>query len=225
MDDGRASILHLSEASELPLSSTADLGWHPVRHLLGIRAFGMNAYTCHAAGGPLIEEHDELGDSAGGHEEVYVVVSGHAVFTLDGEESDAPAGTIVAVHDPAVRRGARAVTAGTTALAVGGAPGRPFEVSKWEYVFRADAVAHDGRPEEGVAILEAALGRWPDDPTLLYNLACFESLSERGDVALTHLCRAITLDPKLAGYAAYDADLDAIRGEPGFPAPPAQPPA
>lgn len=218
MDPSRASILRLSEANELPLSFAPELGWHPVRHLLGIRAFGMNAYTCHTEGGQLIEEHDELGSAAGGHEEVYVVISGHAVFTLDGEETDAPAGTIVAVHDPAVRRAARAVTAGTTALAVGGAPGRPFEVSKWEYAFRADAAAHSGRPQEGIAILEEALAVWPDDPMLLYNVACFQSLAGRGGVALTYLRRAVSLDPKLAGYAADDADLDAIRDLPGFPA-------
>jgi hypothetical protein len=51
----------VSESDELGLSFAPELGWHPVRHLLGITAFGMNAYTCHADGGPLIEEHDELG--------------------------------------------------------------------------------------------------------------------------------------------------------------------
>jgi tetratricopeptide (TPR) repeat protein len=221
MDEARAGVLRLSESSELGLSFAPELGWHPVRHLLGITAFGMNAYTCHAEGGQLIEEHDELGDAAGGHEEVYVVVAGHAVFTLDGEKVDAPAGTIVAVHDPSVRRAARALTAGTTALAVGGAPGRPFEVSKWEYAFRADAEARRGRLPESITIVGEALQRWPDDAMLLYNLACFESLAGRGGEALTHLRRSVDLDPKYAGYAADDADLDAIRGEPGFPAPPA----
>jgi adenylate cyclase len=91
-------------------------------------------------------------------------------------------------------------------------------VSKWEYAFRADAASHRGRPLTGVAILEEALQRWPDDPILLYNLACFESLSGRGGEALTHLRRAVELDPKYAGYAADDADLQAIRDEPGFPA-------
>ncbi len=220
MDEARAGVLRLTQSSELRVSFAPELGWHPVRHLLGITAFGMNAYTCHTDGGPLVEEHDELGDTAGGHEEVYVVITGHAVFTLDGEEVDAPAGTVVAVHDPAVRRGARALTAGTTALAVGGAPGRPFEVSKWEYAFRADAESYRGRPLEGVAILEEALQRWPDDPILLYNLACFECLGGRGGEALAHLRRSVELDPKYAGYAADDADLEAIRGEPGFPSPP-----
>jgi hypothetical protein len=112
-----------------------------VRHLLGIRAFGMDARPCHADGGRLFAGHDELGAAAGGHEEVHVVVAGHAVCGLDGEDTEALAGTIVAVHDPAVRRGARAITAATTALAVGGTPDRAFEDSSWEYAFRAEAAA------------------------------------------------------------------------------------
>jgi hypothetical protein len=221
VDGGRFSVLRLAESPELPLSSTPELGWHPVRHRLDVNAFGMNTFTCHTAGGPLIEEHDELGVTAGGHEEVYVVMTGHAAFTLDGQEIDAPAGTFVAVHDPAVRRGAKALVAGTTALVVGGAPGRPFQVSLWEYVFRADGKARQGRPSESVAILSAALELWPEEPVVLYNLACFESLSGRHDDALAHLQRAVGLDVEYAGYAVKDADLDAIRDRPGFPRLPA----
>jgi hypothetical protein len=220
-DRGRFGVLRLSESSEVPVSSAAELGWHPVRHRLGISAFGMNAFTCHTAGGRLIEEHDELGDTAGGHEEVYVVMAGHAVFTLDGEEVDAPAGTIVAVHDPATRRGARALVAGTTALAVGGRPGLPFQVALWEYVFRADAEARAGRPAEGVAILSAALERWPEEPVVFYNLACFDALAGRPDDALAHLLRAVGLAAEYAGYAVDDRDLDTIMDRPGFPVPPA----
>jgi hypothetical protein len=179
VDEARAAVLRLSESDELALSFAPGLGWHPVRHLLGITAFDMNAYTCHADGGPLVEEHDELGDTAGGHEEAYVVIAGHAVFTLDGEEVD-----------------------------------------KWEYAFRADAESHRGRPLEGVTILEEALQRWPDDPILLYNLACFESLGGRGGEALTHLRRAVELEPMYVGYAADDGKVDAFRGELGFPLPP-----
>jgi tetratricopeptide (TPR) repeat protein len=217
MEDQRVSVARLSDDNELSLSFAPELGWRPLRHLLGLRAFGMNAYTCHVEGGQLIEEHDELGDVAGGHEEVYVVMTGHAVFTVDGEEIDAPAGTFVAVHDPAVPRGARALGAGTTALAVGGAPGRSFEVSTWEYTFRAEAASRSGRPEEGITIMGEALRRHPDHPALLYNLACYESLTGQAAVALEHLRRAVAIDPKYAGYAADDADLDAVRDLTGFP--------
>jgi mannose-6-phosphate isomerase-like protein (cupin superfamily) len=44
----------------------------------------------------VVEDHVETTDGRG-HEEVYVVLAGHATFTLDGEHLDAPAGTFVAV--------------------------------------------------------------------------------------------------------------------------------
>ncbi len=67
-----------------------------------------------------------------GHQELYAVMTGHAVFTVDGEEIDAPAGTIVFVRDPALLRAARA-TADSTAIFMVGAPaGVPYTVSRWE---------------------------------------------------------------------------------------------
>jgi hypothetical protein len=59
-------------------------------------------------------------------------MSDHAAFTVDGEDIDAPAGTLVFVRDPALIRSARATADGTTILAIGGRPGAPFEVSRWE---------------------------------------------------------------------------------------------
>ena len=125
----------------------------------------------------------------------------------------------MAIHDPPLRRGARAVLAGTTARAVGGAPGRPFEVSTWEYTFRAEATSRWGRPEEGIAIMIDGLTHHPDRPALLYNLACFESLTGRPREALEHLRRAVERDSTYAGHAADDTDLVAIRGKQGFPQP------
>jgi tetratricopeptide (TPR) repeat protein len=217
--EARFSVASLSDAEEVPLSFAPDLGWKPLRHLLGIRAFGMNAYIAHAAGSQLIEEHDELGGNAGGHEEVYFVVSGHARFAVAGEELDGPAGTFVAVHDPAARRSAVAVEAGTVALAIGARPGLPFEVSAWEYTFRADAAARAGRTDEATDIVREGLAGHPDDASLLYNAACYESLAGRVADALLHLRRAVELDPRYAEYAAGDTDLDALRAEPDFPRP------
>ena len=74
--------------------------WHMVRSALDIEAFGVNAWRATAAGQELIGEHDELGQGAGGHEELYLVVSGHATFTVDGETLEAPARTVVFVKDP-----------------------------------------------------------------------------------------------------------------------------
>src|ERR1700712_2499598 len=95
--------------------------WKPVRHSLGIGAFGVNAWLGGAAGDEVIEEHDELGDD-GGQEELYFVSAGRATFTVAGERVDAPAGTIVAVTDPALVRAAVAEEPGTVVLAVGAVP-------------------------------------------------------------------------------------------------------
>lgn len=66
------------------------------------------------------------------HEEVYVVIEGRATFTVDGEEVDAPAGTVIFVKDPAIVRHAVARSAGTMVLAIGGPVGKAFEPSAWE---------------------------------------------------------------------------------------------
>jgi hypothetical protein len=105
--------------------------WKPVRHTLGLEAFGVNAWLARAAGEQVIEEHDETGDD-GGQEELYFVAAGRAAFTIDGERTDAPAGTFVAVRDPAVVRGAVAEEPGTVVLAVGAVRGAAFEPSGWE---------------------------------------------------------------------------------------------
>ena len=43
MDDARVSVTRLSDKDELTLSFAPGLGWRPLRHLLGIHAFGMPA--------------------------------------------------------------------------------------------------------------------------------------------------------------------------------------
>lgn len=188
----------------------------PVRLRFGIRSFGVNAYAP-GEGGRVVEEHDELGAGAGRHEELYLVAKGHAVFTLDGEEVDAPAGTFVFVSDPAVRRGALARDADTVVLAVGGVPGEPFRPSPWEAWLEAEPYLEAGEPDRGVDILERALSDHPGNPNVLYNLACFESLAGRHDAALTHLAEAIAGDPRSRGWAQSDADFDRIRSDPRFP--------
>lgn len=217
MTTSRYDVAALEDIPDLSLSFAPDLSWKPVRHHLGLAAFGINVYVAGAAGSLLIEDHDETGGGAGHHEELYVVIAGRARFTLDGEQIEAPAGTFIAIHDPTVRRTAVALEAGTTALAVGGAPGQPFRVSAWEYSFRADAAKEDGRVEDAVGIMETGLGEHRDNPTVLYNLACYKSLGGRYEEALDHLRRAVAIDPKLLVLAQTDQDLAALRDRPGFP--------
>jgi hypothetical protein len=190
----------------------------PVRLHFGIASFGVNAYSQADAGQAVIEGHDELGFGAGRHEELYFVAEGHAVFTLNGTEVDAPAGTLVFVRDPAARRGAIAKHGDTTVLVVGGVVGEAFAASPWEAWLAAKPHLDAGRPERGVEIFQQTLRRHPGNPNVLYNLACFESLAGLREDALAHLAEAVERDPSTREWARTDTDLDAIRGDPSFPA-------
>src|SRR3954451_4152407 len=97
--------------------------WRPVRHHLGIHAFGVNAWTGRESGDEVIEEHVESKDNPSRHEELYFVATGHARFIVDGEEVDAPVGTFVFVPDPESKRQGIAVESDTTILSFGAAPG------------------------------------------------------------------------------------------------------
>lgn len=218
MTTSKYHVASLEAMPGLPLGFAPDLAWKPVRHHLGLTAFGVNAYVAGTSGGMLIEDHDETGGGAGHHEELYVVIAGHARFTLDGEELDAPAGTFIAIHDPTVRRTAVALEDGATALAIGGEPGKAFHVSAWEFSFRADAAKERGRVDDAVGIMESGLKEHRDNPTVLYNLACYETLGGRYEEALAHLKRAVALDPRLLVLAQADLDLAALRDRPSFPA-------
>jgi tetratricopeptide (TPR) repeat protein len=189
--------------------------WRPVRRHFGIEAFGVNAYTAREIGGPVVEEHTE---NHLGHEEIYVVLRGRARFSIDGNDHELGAGQFVFVRDPALKRGAFALDADTTVLALGGKPGSPHVVSAWEAMFAAVPAAQEERWEEAIAIHEEALARQPEHPALLYNLACMEALAGRHLDALLRLQRAVELEPKWAAAARKDPDFAAIRHEPGFPA-------
>ena len=86
-------------STRIPVEENLGGGSDP-RERLRIRAFGMNAYTAVKVGDIVVEEHNE----GSGHEEVYVVISGLARFTIDGDDFEAPAGTIVYLPNPHVVR-------------------------------------------------------------------------------------------------------------------------
>jgi hypothetical protein len=123
----------LDEIPTLAAPSADEPGWKPLRHHLGVGAFGVNAWVAAAPGDVAIERHDEApGDGTAGHEELYVVVRGAARFTVGGEDVDAPAGTLVFVSDPALTREAVATEPGTVVLTVGAGRGEAFTPSPWE---------------------------------------------------------------------------------------------
>lgn len=214
---GRHRTVHVDDLPRIPVTGHGD--WRPVRSALGITAFGANASTA-GAGDAVIEPHDERSPGAGGHEELYAVMSGHAVFTVDGEELDAPAGTLVLV-EPGAHREARALADETTVLIVGGRPGAALPVSPFESWYLAHAHFLEGDYARAEAVVSAGLADHPDHPQILYQRACYRALAGDREGALADLAIAVAGDPRTAEWARGDEDLDAIRDDPRFPAAPA----
>ena len=206
------SVTHVDELDRIEMSD--GFVWRPIRRHFDIRAFGVNAYNALEAGLPVVETHTE--DQLG-HEEIYFVLRGRALFTIDGNEHELAAGQLVFISDPSLKRGAIAIDADTVVLAMGGKPGAPHEVSAWEAMFAAVPAANREDWPEAIRIHVEALAERPDHPALLYNLACMEARGGRQLDALLHLKRAVELDPKWTEYAQRDSDFATIRGEQGFP--------
>ena len=200
----------------VPYETEGQARWHTIRRRLDIRAFGMNAWTATDDDQQVIGEHDEADGEQ--HEEVYVVVSGHATFTLDGEAFDAPAGTIVHVPDPTVKRGAVGER-GTTILAVGAKPGVVFEPSPWERTAEALGFWRTAEWDKAIALLEEHLAETPDSGVTVYNLACALARAGRREEALARIRQAVTMEDRFLEMAQTDDDLESIRDDPSFPRP------
>ena len=137
-------VRRIEDLEKIPVAD-ADVNWRPIRRALGIRAFGINAYTADE-GTHVVEEHTETQLQ---HEEVYVVVSGRARFILGDDEVEVAAGAFVFVRDPQSKRGAVALEDGTTVVAIGGKPGEAYVASAWESWFMAAPYRDRGDYERG----------------------------------------------------------------------------
>ena len=198
--------------SDLAISLGTGPRWAMVRTHFGISAFGVNAYIADEAGVDARRRARRARRGSGKHEELYFVASGHATFTVDGDEIDAPAGTFVFVRDPAAKRSAVATRPERRSSIAGGKPGEAFTPSAWER--NAPALVHfaTGEYDKAIEELERLLAETPDDAGVLYNLACAESLSGKERRRRSSTCaRAVELDPNFGELAEKDSDFDAIR--------------
>jgi mannose-6-phosphate isomerase-like protein (cupin superfamily) len=208
------AVAHLDEIDEL---NDGRSPWRPVRHHFGITAFGINAWTGREAGDRIINEHDEAEPDPNEepNEELYLVQRGRAVFELDDERVDAPAGTFVFVRS-GVKRTAFAEEPGTTIIAVGGVPGKAYEPVGWEVWAPLRGLYEAGEYAEAADRGRELIEAHPEYATPMYNLACCESLAGRTTDALEHLRQAIDLSEQSRSYAKDDSDFDPIRDEPAF---------
>jgi Cupin domain len=204
----------IARLDEIGALSDAGYRYRPVRHHLGITGFGVTAWVGAAAGDPIINEYDEDSEPA---EELFVVLSGRAVFELEGEQVDATTGTLVFTR-PGTRRTAVAAEPATTILAFDGTPGKAYDATGWELWAPLRPLYDNGDHAELRVRLEDAIAANPQYPMLVYNLACSESLSGRSANAIDHLRRAVGASEKFRANAREDTDFDPIRDDPSFKA-------
>jgi quercetin dioxygenase-like cupin family protein len=202
------AVAHFEEIDEI---SDGREPLRPVRHHFGITSFGVNTWTGREAGDRILNEHDESDEQ----EELYLVHRGRARFELDGEQVDAPAGTFVFAR-PGVKRTAFAEDPGTTIVALGGTPGKAYEVVGWEIWAPLRPLYDAGEYAEAADRGRALAETHPEYPELVYNVACCESLAGRTDDAIEHLRLAIDRKEDLRSFAAEDSDFEPIREERAF---------
>ena len=94
-----------------------------VRHGLGVESFGIQVFDMP----PNADRYPEHDHSHDGQEEVYTVLEGAAKLQADGEEHDLEPGTFARVG-PNQKRKLVTGAQGARLLAIGGTPGKAYEV-------------------------------------------------------------------------------------------------
>jgi mannose-6-phosphate isomerase-like protein (cupin superfamily) len=117
----------LLRLSDVPVTATDEGRWQALNGPLGVTTFGVNAVVLDP-GEEIDIEHDETSSR---HQEVYVVVTGRAVFSVGTEEVQAGPGDVVAVADPGERRSYRALEPGTRIVCFGAGPGAEHPYGDW----------------------------------------------------------------------------------------------
>jgi quercetin dioxygenase-like cupin family protein len=202
-------ILDLTTTESFPYHQRDGQKLLPIQRLLDYRAAGINGWTGDP-GEPLVPKHAEDSDN----EELYIVVSGHATFTVDGREIDAPAGTLVHLQ-PGEEREAVSKAPGTIIVAIGATIGEAYEPQGWTSFVVADHLRREGRLDEGRAAIREMMDLHPDVWGAPYNAACYEALAGNPDEAFALLQRALQLDTQsVRRLAPGDSDLDSLHDDP-----------
>ena len=138
----------------------------------------------------VINEHDEGDPTA--DQELFLVLRGHAVFELDGDRVDAPAGTLV-FAPPRTKRTATAKAGRDDHHRGGRHAGTGVEARGWELWAPLAPLYQAGEYAEVADRLGALVAANPQYPMLFFNLACCESHCGRTSEALDHLRHAIEM--------------------------------
>lgn len=79
-----------------------------------------------------------------------------------------------------------------------------------------DAFTKRGKFDAGLEVDEQLSKLCPDDPMVLYNLACSYALTKRHEPAVVALLRAIELGYRDFKWMLKDPDLESLRKHPAF---------
>jgi adenylate cyclase len=75
-----------------------------------------------------------------------------------------------------------------------------------------------GETARGLEWADRALALDPEDPMLLYNIACIKAMAGRGDAAVDCLERSVGAGLRHKAWLEHDSNLDSIRSHPRFQA-------
>ena len=204
-------MYRVAQIDEIDAVDDGRVAMRPVRHHLGITAFGVNSFSAAKSGDRVINEHAE--DQPNDPEELYVVVAGHARFEVGDDTIDAPQGTLVFVP-PGPRRTAFAEADGTTVFVIGATAGQAYEPSGWE-IFTALSLYSSGDYEGYIARAEPRSRR-------TRRSARRSTTSPASSLAAARRMRSSTCGRQSSAgrrsneLAPDDPDFDAIRDEPGL---------
>jgi quercetin dioxygenase-like cupin family protein len=111
-------------------------GFKKARAELGVTSFGIQVLEFP----PNADQHPEHDHAQEGQEEVFLLLRGSGTIDLDGERHELSADELVRVG-PAVRRKLVSGPDGMRVLALGGFPGKPYEIKQFTELGEPDPAA------------------------------------------------------------------------------------